>query len=97
MMSATNLAALVFAAVILVRAEPALARMSPCTPWMLRYAFLLLAAGAMAVILMVCTGQVPPAVAILLLTAGLALLLLCDRRMRALLPINRKGEPHAQG
>lgn len=97
-MNATaNLAALLFAALILFRAEPAIARMSPCTPWMLRYAFLLLAAGALAVILMVCTGQVPPAVAILLLTAGLSLLLLCDRRMRALLPPNRKGEPHAQG
>lgn len=91
---ALNLAALVCAILILWRTEPALARMGCRTHWMIRYAMLLLAGGALAVILGIVSGTGIDFTTLLVL-AGIALLLLCDRRLRYL--INRTGERHAQG
>ncbi len=73
------------AAVIIVRAEPALNRMSRCTPIMVRVAFHLLALGAAAEIVCVITGDVPswPAA---IVTLGVATLLFCERRLRLLWP-----------
>lgn len=89
---ALNLAATACACLILWRTEPAIARMGCGTHWMIRYAMLLLAGGALAVILTIASGagiDFPT----LLVLAGIALLLICDRRMRYL--INRNGERHA--
>jgi len=88
-----NLAALVAAIAILWRAEPALSRMGSGTHWMIRYAMLLLAGGALAIILTVLGGgrvDLPT----LLILLGIALLLLCERRLRHLIktPI---GDRHA--
>lgn len=87
-----NLAALVCASLILWRTEPALARMGAATHWMVRYAMLLLAGGSLAVILTVIAGDGIDFQTLLVL-AGIALLLLCDRRLRYL--IQRPGERRA--
>lgn len=87
-----NVAALACAGLILWRTEPAMARMGAATHWMIRYAMLLLAGGAAAIILAVVSGariDFPT----LLMLAGIALLLLCDRRLRYL--INRPGDRRA--
>lgn len=86
-----NLLAIAFAALILARAEPALARMGKGTQTMIRYAMLLLAGGALAIILTILSGtsiDLPT----LLLLAGIALLLFCERRLRYL--ITRPGDRH---
>lgn len=89
---ALNLLALVSASVILWRAEPALARMSGTTHWMIRYALLLLAGGAIGIILAILSGAVVDLLTLLIL-AGIALLLLCERRLRFL--VTRPGGRHA--
>ena len=73
------------ALVIIVRIEPALNRMSRCTPFMLRAAFHLLALGAAAEIVCVLVGDAPnwPTA---IVTAGVATLLICERRLRVLYP-----------
>ena len=73
------------AVVIIVRTEPALNRMSRCTPFMVRTAFHLLALGAAAEIVFIVTGDVPswPAA---IVTLGVAALLICERRLRLLCP-----------
>lgn len=88
-----NIAALGFALLILWRVEPAIARMDNDTHWMIRYAMLLLAGGALGIIGIIYTGGAidPVTVAIL---AGLALLLICERRISYLIRI-RKGGRHA--
>lgn len=88
----TNLIALASAALILWRAEPAIARMGCKTHWMIRYAMLLLAGGALGVIIIVLSGANVDFITLLILL-GLALLLICDRRLRYL--INRTGARHA--
>lgn len=90
--SLINLAAIGFSLIILWRTEPALARMTSSTHWMIRYALLLLAGGALGIILIVPSGaQIDPVT--LLLLAGIALLLTCERRLRFL--ITRQGDRHA--
>lgn len=96
-----QVAGLVFSAIILVRAEPAIDRMSRCTPPMVRAAFLLIAGGALAMLLLILGGMVPSFAAVMM-AAGVAGLLLCERRMRVLLPHPRRkgnvpGGNHAQG
>ena len=85
-----NLAAMAAAGVILWRTEPALARMGCRTPWMVRYAMLLIAGGALAVIACVLTG-IAIDFATLLVLAGLALLLLCERRIHLLARAKMRG------
>lgn len=80
-------------AVIVFRAEPALNRMSRATPFMVRVAFHLLALGAAAEIVFVLFGDVPgwPSA---IVTAGVAALLICERRMRLLCPPQKRRTPH---
>lgn len=80
--------ALLLAGVMLWRAEPALNRMSRCTPFLVRLAFLLIAVGALALGLSVLSGRVPD-VQTVLIAAGVAALLVCERRLRVLLPRSR--------
>lgn len=79
---------LVAAAVIVVRAEPALNRMSKTTPFLVRVSFHLLTLGAVAEIVFVLTGGTP-AWQSAITTAGIAALLFCERRMRILFPTQR--------
>lgn len=81
--------ALLSAGVILWRAEPAINRMSRCTPFMVRWSFILLVVGALALALHALSGRVPDAPTVLI-AVGIAALLLCERRMRVLTP-QRKG------
>lgn len=89
-----NLAALAFSVAILWRAEPALARMSGNTHWMIRYAMLLLAGGALGIILGIYGGATVD-FATLLILAGIALLLICERRLRYLVRHRHTGDRHA--
>lgn len=75
-------------AIMLWRAEPALNRMSPATPFVVRLAMWLLVVAACAQLLTLITGRLPdwPAV---LLHIGVAALLLCERRLRVLVPRQR--------
>lgn len=78
--------------VILIRAEPALNRMGKGTPFMIRLSIHLLAFGALAEAgCIVFSNEVPgwPAV---ILSAGVAALLFCDRRLRMLCQQPRKRE-----
>lgn len=84
------------ALVILVRAEPAISRMGPATPALIRLAFVLLAAGAAWALIAILTGTVPPW-PLVVIAAGAAVLLLCDRRIRLLTRLRHfdKGAHHA--
>lgn len=77
------------ALVIIVRTEPALNRMSHCTPFMVRAAFHLLALGAAAEIVCIVVGDVPswPTA---IVTAGVAALLICKRRLLQCPPPKRR-------
>lgn len=88
-----NLAGLICAALILWRAEKALSRMSEATHWMIRYAMLLLAGAAIGFILGMPAGPgiTPLSLAFL---AGIALLLVCERRV-LYLTRQRPGAHHA--
>jgi len=88
-----NIAALACALLILWRVEPAIARMNRATHWMIRYAMLLLAGGALGTLVTIITGgHIDPIT--LFILAGIALLLLCERRISYLVRI-RKGGRHA--
>lgn len=80
---------LIAAGVIIVRAEPALNRMSRCTPFMIRASFNLLTLGAAAQIVFIMVGEVPswPTA---ITTVGVAALLICERRLRLLCPPTRR-------
>jgi hypothetical protein len=88
-----NIAALGFALLILWRVEPALSRMNGTTHWMIRYAMLLLAGGALGTIVTIYSGGSIDPITLFVL-AGIALLLLCERRISYLIRI-RKGGRHA--
>ena len=75
------------AGVIFWRAESVLNMMTRNCRLFLRVAFCLLAVGAAALALQISQGYTPPA-AVVLLLAGMALLLVSERRMRAVLRIN---------
>lgn len=83
---------LVAAVIIVWRAEPALNRMSPCTPFLIRVSFLMLAVGAVAEIVFIFAGDVPswPTA---ITSAGVAALLFCERRLRLLCPPQRRRTP----
>lgn len=83
---------LVAAVIIVWRAEPALNRMSPCTPFLIRVSFLLLTVGAAAEIVFIFAGDVPswPAA---ITTIGVAALLFCERRLRVLCPPPKRRSP----
>lgn len=89
-----NIAALAFSALILWRAEPALSRMSGSTHWMIRYAMLLLAGGALGIIFGIYGGATIDFPTLLIL-AGIALLLICERRLRFLVRHRHPGDRHA--
>ena len=83
---------LLAAGVIVVRAEPALNRMSRCTPFMIRASFHLLTLGAAAEIVFILSGDVPTwPTAIMII--GVAALLICERRLRILCPPRRRTLP----
>lgn len=83
---------LVAALVIVVRSEPALNRMSRCTPFMIRASFHLLTVGAIAEIVFILAGDVPswPTA---ITSVGVAALLFCERRLRLLCPPTRRRLP----
>ena len=83
---------LVAALVIVVRSEPALNRMSRCTPFMIRASFHLLTVGAVAEIVFILAGDVPswPTA---ITSVGVAALLFCERRLRLLCPPPRRRLP----
>ncbi|MFZ2972316.1 MAG: hypothetical protein WA049_06725 [Ferribacterium limneticum] len=87
-----NLASIACAAIILARAESATAKMGSGTKTLIRYAMLLLAGGAITIILTILSGNSVD-FSTLLLLAGIALLLICERRLRYL--ITRPGDRHA--
>lgn len=76
---------LLAAVVIMVRAEPALNRMSRFTPFTIRTSFLLLTVGAVAEIVVILDGEVPSWSTAIVVT-GVAALLVCERRIRILCP-----------
>jgi len=87
-----NLAGIICAALILWRAEQAISRMSHATHWMIRYAMLLLAGAAIGFILSIPGAGIDPNT--LAVLAGIALLLICERRVRYLVR-QRPGVHHA--
>ena len=76
---------LLAAGVIVVRAEPALNRMSRETTFLVRVAFHLLAVGSAAQIVFVVVGDTPSWPTAILLV-GVAGLLACEKRLRILTP-----------
>lgn len=77
--------ALLACAIILWRAEPALARMTPSTPFTVRVAMWLLVVGSAAQLLALAMGISPQAPTVVL-ELGIACLLYCERRLRVLIP-----------
>lgn len=86
----TNAIGLAVSVAIIWRTEPAINRMNRETYWMIRYSLLLLAAGALTIIVAIIAGK-PPSFSTILLAAGIALLLTCDRRLRYLIKQTRKS------
>lgn len=78
-----QLAAVLACIVVVVRTEPAINRMDPSVPLLLRLAFWCLCVAALGAVAEVVAGQVPPWPATLG-AAGVALLLICERRIRYL-------------
>lgn len=75
--------------VIVARAEPALNRMNGSTPILVRIAFHLLTVGAVGGILFILSGEVPhwhDAI----VSVGVAVLFLCERRMRLFMRPQRR-------
>jgi hypothetical protein len=89
-----NFAALLGAALILWRTEPALARMTGKTHWMIRYAMLMLAGGAIGIIFIIFSGSSVDFFTLLILS-GVALLIFCERHRRHLIHPKQKGIHHA--
>lgn len=85
---------LIACSTILMRCEPALNRMSPCTPWAIRYAMLLIALGALLGLFgLLDGGSVNPSTVIL--ASGIAILLMGERRLRHLFNHRKQGDRHA--
>lgn len=90
--AALQIASALSAFVVLLRAEPALGRMSGATNPAVRISLWLLVVGAAARLgSIVLYGTVPPAYEVIT-AAGVALLLLCERHIRILVP---PGRPRA--
>lgn len=73
--------ALLSSLVVLFLAEPAINRMSPCTNGTTRFAFHLITVGGFGNTVFILLGD-RPSVQSLFVLAGLALLLLCERRRK---------------
>lgn len=88
-----NLTALLAACLVLWRAEQAISRMGAATNWMIRYAMLTLSGAAIGFILTIPAGK---GIDIFTLAAlvGVALLLVCERRL-LYLARQRRGGKHA--
>ena len=69
--------------VVIWRAEPALARMTPNTHPAVRFAIWTMMVGAVARVWWIATGGVPDYITVLMLVA-FALLISCERRLQAL-------------
>lgn len=72
------------AAVVLMRAEPAIARMQPATNILVRIAMVALTVGAVALLGSIALMEHVPSLTELLLSSGCAALLICERRVRVL-------------
>ena len=83
---------LVAAIIIIVRSEPALNRMSGCTPMLVRLSFWMLTIGAVAEIVGIFAGA-PPGWPDTIIIAGIAALLVCEKRMRILCPATPRRTP----
>lgn len=85
---------LIACSTILLRCEPAINRMSPCTPWPIRYALLLIALGALLGIFGLLDGG-STNFATVILASGIAILLMGERRLRHLFNHRKQGDRHA--
>lgn len=84
---------LIASVIIIARSEPAINRMSGCTPMLVRLSFLALTIGAAAEIVSIVTGT-PPGWPDTIIISGVAALLLCEKRMRILCPaVPRRKKP----
>jgi hypothetical protein len=83
-----TLIALAACGVILIRAEPALNRMGTRTRLTVRIAMHLMVVGATCQLLEILLGRPPDGLAVLLL-AACAAMLMCERRMRVLVPLSK--------
>ncbi len=79
---------LIAAAVVFWRAEPILNVMAPQCRFFVRLAFWLLAVGAAALIVCIVARDYVPPLAYVATVAGIALLLVSERRVRALLRLH---------
>jgi len=79
--------------IILWRTEPALNRMSRCTPLLVRIAVWLIVVASASAIGMIALGDVPPWPSVLGVL-GTAALLFCERRLRYL---TRRPKSHVHG
>ncbi len=82
-------------AVIIWRAEPALARMTPETHLAVRLAIWTTMVGAVARVWWIATGGVPDHITVLMLIA-FALLISCERRLQVLARRNRRPDSYAR-
>lgn len=81
--------------VIVWRAEPALARMTPETHMAVRLAIWTMMVGAVSRIWWIATGGVPDHITVLMLIA-FALLISCERRLQVLTRRNRRPDSYAR-
>lgn len=81
--------------VIIWRAEPALARMTPETHLAVRLAIWTTMVGAVARIWWIANGSVPDYITVLMLIA-FALLISCERRLQVLTRRNRQPDSYAR-
>lgn len=82
---AMQVAGVLMCGLILWRAEPTLARMDRYTHMSVRLAMWLATVGAVARLGWIMLGGVPDGISVLML-GGLAMLLMCERRLRILVP-----------
>lgn len=80
--------------VIFWRAESAINRMGKDTLRLVRIAFVLLAVGAAAMVVLILLGAVPSWPS-LLICAGVAALLFCERRIRVLTRLRGFSKPNS--
>ena len=73
-------------ATILMRAEPALNRMTGETQFLVRISMILLAVGALAQAGNIILMDYVPSINELIINAGVAALLCCERRIRVIVP-----------
>jgi len=84
---------LIACGVIIWRAEPALARMSPDTHMAVRLAIWTTMVGAVARVWWIANGGVPDHITVLMLVA-FALLISCERRLQVLTRRNRRPDSY---